>query len=610
MTSLRPHPAPKNGSDRLRQASQTVTETVAVLMTIVTPSSVVDMGSEDPTWVSSVSAGGVDDVLLVRPPLDPALSADDFPTLAHDLRLPLRLTRRFDLAIAVGVAERLPSSSAELFVRTLCNAAEVVAFAAVMPGLAPPGTANARWAAWWDSLFEPHGYVPHDVARPLLWEREEVDLKVRQGLVLYAPNGRFTAVSLPCEVQRSVVHPETYVSALATLEARRHSQLAIFTEQILGLEVQLARLAEENRQLTEQLQAERVFREEESPTPAEHADLQILAAQLRRDNALLRAGMASAERQLAATPTPSQLLDAVRQRPRKLALRAVTSALPLRYAFRRIIGPPAPLWDEAWYVAGHPDVLSTHLSPLWHYRRHGARLLRSPHPWFDPDWYATRNPAVMAKGHDPLEHYLRKGWHEGYDPHPLFATTWYRGEHAARESWRRSPLEHYLERGRSDRLSPHPLFDVRWYLDVNADVRAAGADAVEHFSRAGWREGRDPHPLFDVCWYLENNPDVARAGVNPLIHYIWFGWLEGRDPHPLFEVSWYLDANPDVREAGLEPLAHYITVGAAKGLATGRFDTRWYMEHHPECQNAKNPLVFFLETGRARGDAPRPPDSD
>lgn len=594
---------------------RSVTETVAVLARLVGPSSVVDVGSHDAAWLGAFRSLGVDDVLLVRPPLHPGLPAADAPSLAHDLRLPLHLERRFDLAVAIGTGEYLQAESAEVLVRSLCDAADVVAFSSVLPGLAPPGTVNSRWPSWWDSLFAECGLVPHDAARPMLWDDGCVDLTVRQGLVLYAPDGRLATSPLHAGAQRSVVHPEAYTAALAQLDGRRRAEMALASERALAIEGEWLRLAEENHRLTEELEAERAQEPDEHELEAVRAtavhELEAVRAMAEHERAagvLARAGQASAERALAQGPSPEQLLAAVRSGPVAAMLRSLTTAVPVRRRLRRLVGPSAPLWEEAWYVSQSPDVLGAALSPLWHYRRHGARLRRSPHPWFDPNWYIAHNPAIIAEGHDPVEHYLRTGWRQGCDPHPLFATTWYGEKHASAGYWRRSPLEHWLERGRQEGLSPHPLLDARWYLAANADVRQTGHHAVEHFLRAGWHEGCDPHPLFDVRWYLDRNPDVAREGVNPLVHYLWFGWREGRDPHPLFATGAYLDASPDVRRSGAEPLAHYVTAGAFEGRSTGPFDTAWYVARHPEAADGgRNPLVFFLEIGRERGDDPSPP---
>jgi hypothetical protein len=577
---------------------------VDVLASLVRPASVVDVGSAHSGWSGEFGARGVDDVLVVRPPRHPALAGTDRPTLAHDLRRPLVLDRRFDLVVAVGTGERLPPGAAVVLARTLVDAAPAVAFASVMPGLAAPGTANARWPSWWDSVFAELGYVPHDIVRPLLWEDGEVELWIRQSVVVYAAPGRFPEVTLSAPGQRSVVHPEAYHRALGDAEARRSAESAVATERAFELDAACRRLEQEKALVERDL---RELRERPSVDPP----LRVENARLTRENALLGAAWAAAERDAANGPTPEQLVALTRRPMAWSAAQSVARRLPGRRRLRRIVGPAALLWDEAFYVSTTPTALDAPLGPLWHYRRHGAARLRAPHPWFDPEWYAAGNRDVVARGHDPVEHYLRVGWREGRDPHPLFATTWYGREHAAADGWRRSPLEHYLERGRRAALPPHPLFDTAWYLQANPDVVAEGADAVEHFCRRGWREGRSPHPLFDPGWYLEQNPDVARAGVNPLVHYLWFGWREGRDPHPLFDTASYVEVNADVGTSGLDPLSHYLTVGAESGLSTGRFDTGWYVEKHPDSvEHGRNPLVFFVGTGSARGDAPGPPGPD
>jgi hypothetical protein len=326
-----------------------------------------------------------------------------------------------------------------------------------------------------------------------------------------------------------------------------------------------------------------------------------------RDTVLLWAALVATQRQLVAARyrllrTPSgERLD-----PKTLLVRAATGALPLRRGLRTALGPPARLWDRRWYLARYPDVATARLSPLWHYRRHGAPTRRSPHQWVDPAWYAAHNPDVVATGEDPVEHYFRTGGKEGRDPHPLFATRWYESQCDPGETWRQSPLQHYLRRGRG--RSPHPLVDPDFYRRSNPDVAATGDDPVEHFLTRGWFEGRDPHPLFDVRWYLESYVDVAREGLNPLVHYLAVGWEQGCDPHPLFDTRWYLKTYPDVAQTGREPLTHYVTAGAAEGRSPGPlFDTAWYVERHPDAvAGGRNPLAYFLTTGVERGDAPGP----
>jgi len=572
----------------------------SALIAAVAPASVLDVGS-DGAWSAAFRARGVADVELT----------------AHDLRTPLVFDRRFDLAVCTGVLDHLPSDVVPGLVASLVRAAEVVAFAAALPGVSPSDVSPARWPAWWDSLFEQQGYEPHDVIRWDLWDDERIDLLVRSGLVLYAAPGRFAVAPPAPTIARNVVHPEAHHRALYLAERQLDAEVSSASIRLAeldaavtaaetnarlaagDLDVALARLAE-----LEQLDAV-------NELPAVEAQLlraERDAAKSRSDATLLWSALANVQRELARVSTYGEpSVSAVRAPLKWRVARFVTTALPLRRGLRRILGPPAQMFDERWYVTRYPDVTESALSPLWHYRRHGSAMRRSPVPFFDPEWYLERYPEVAATGVDPLEHYLRTGWREGRDPHPLFSSTWYLRRNELDRS-ARSPLEHFLRQGHDAGLSPHPLIDCEWYLRENEDVARSGASAVDHFLSHGWWEGRSPSPLFDVRWYLDAYIDVALTGENPLVHYLRQGWRDGRDPNPLFDVSWYLDSYPDVAEADVEPLGHYLAFGAAEGRqASSLFDTAWYVAAHPEAaRDDRNPLAYFLEVGAARGHVPSP----
>jgi hypothetical protein len=570
------------------------------LVEIVAPASVLDVGSGG-SWAKAFSALGVNDVEVA----------------AQDLRSPLVFDRHFDLGVCAGVADHVPPDVVPGLVASLVRAADVVAFSAPLPGVAPSATAPARWPAWWDSVFEQHGYEPHDVVRWKLWDDDRVDLAVRSGLVLYAAAGRFATVAAPPAVIRGIVHPEAHHRALHL--ARRHldAEMRAANARLAELDAAVTSTEEQQRLTAGDLEiAYTRIGELEQLTgvgdiPAVLAQLERAerdAATNRSDAALLWAALAQAERELtAATTVGFPSAHSLRAAPKRQFVRFVTTALPLRRGFRRILGPSARLFDEHWYVARYPDVATSALSPLWHYRRHGSVMRRSPAPFFDPAWYIERYPDVGASGADPLEHYLKTGWREGRDPHPLFSTDWYVSQ-AAMKRWRRSPLEHYLSHGRPQGASPHPLIDPAYYLANNRDIAKAGVDPVDHFLARGWWEGRSPHPLFDVRWYLDTYTDVASTGENPLVQYLRQGWREGRDPNPLFDVTWYLESYEDVAASGLEPLSHYLAAGADEGRSTGPlFDTAWYVAAHPEAtRNGSNPLTYFLEVGASRGHVPSP----
>jgi len=569
----------------------------AALVAAVRPASVVEIGPDPGAWSRSFERANV--------PSTPVLT---------DLRSPFTLEARADLAVC-DVGERVPIDVVGVFVASLCASADVVAFAAALPGLAPDAC-NERWPAWWDSVFEEHRYVPHDVIRPVIWDDVRVDLALRQSMVLYARPGGVASTGVPALATRFAVHAEAHQRSLEMAAAREHERLSAANHRADELDAELARVAERARTLELDLEAAKARSRIAEPPPIEGLsplEAQFLVAEeesrvAHADVTLLWSALAAAHRELAAASFVSvPSLTAIRTTPKVAVARAVSGLLPLRTAFRRILGPRAPVFDQHYYLSRYPDVTAGALSPLWHYRRHGARTRRSPHQFFDPEWYASTYPDAVAGGVDPLEDYVTRGWRQGRDPHPLFSGEWYRS-HTSLGRWRRSPLEHYIAHGAREGLSPHPLLDLEWYRRQNPDVASSGVDPLQHFLSRGWWEGRSPHPLFDVRWYLETYEQVAYQGLNPLVDYLTLGWRQGRDPHPLFDSSWYLEHHPEVAESGLEPFTHFVLRGAAEGRATSPlFDTAWYVREHPEAaEGGRNPLEFFVTVGLDRGDLPSP----
>lgn len=592
-----------------------ITIVATALVEVSTPGSAIVFGTDASEWMDALSASGVTAVAGVIPPRAGGSAPDG--TRTHDLRLPFVGDRRYELAVAVGVGEELPASAAPTLAASLVATADVVAFAAALPGLAPGGAPNPRWPAWWDSLFEQLGYVRHDLLRARLWADDRVDLLVRQCLTLYAIPNRFDAAPPDAHIVQTAIHPEVLHTAVTTAEAVRRSELAAANGAVEAARLDAVRQRDRGDALEGELvQARReleAMRADSGPGAVAALERQLLEAETRADEAfadavLLRAAIAASQ--------PLDDLAAILPADRPIAqvkrfgVRAITAALPLARGGSRVLGANAPLFDEQWYTARYPDVQASALSPLWHYRRHGAAMHRSPHPYFDVAWYLQRNPDVARSGADPVEHYLSTGWREGRDPHPAFAGDWYATQHGL-AAMSRSPLEHYLEHGRQQGHVPHPLIDIGWYLAQEPSC-PPHMGVADHFLQLGWKRGFSPHALFDVRWYLETYPELAGLGMNPFIHYLGYGWREGRDPNPLFDVSWYLDNFTEVAELDVEPLRHYVEIGAAEGRATGPlFDTAWYVAQHPNAaKHPLTPLGFYLAVGAEQGHAPTPWPAD
>ena len=109
----------------------------------------------------------------------------------------------FDLAISLEVAEHLPASQAEFFVKRLCEAAPTVLFAAAIPGQGGDGHVNEQWPDYWVRRFGQHRYAPLDIIRPMIWGREDIPYWYRQNTLLFSREAQ-PVIAGPL----NVVHPQ------------------------------------------------------------------------------------------------------------------------------------------------------------------------------------------------------------------------------------------------------------------------------------------------------------------------------------------------------------------------------------------------------------------
>jgi len=141
------------------------------------------------------------------------------------LEEPIRIERRFDLAMSVEVAEHLPPERAAGFVADLCALAPVVLFSAAIPGQGGEHHVNEQWPSYWSRLFAARGYRASDVLRPAIWNDEQIAWWYRQNLVLFASadacarHPKLAAACLPEGREPSpLVHPHCYAQALRRAE--------------------------------------------------------------------------------------------------------------------------------------------------------------------------------------------------------------------------------------------------------------------------------------------------------------------------------------------------------------------------------------------------------
>ena len=139
--------------------------------------------------------------------------------ITHDLKNPIDLGRKFDLAISLEVVEHLPESSAKDFIASLVNLSDHVLFSAAIPHQGGVGHVNLQWIDYWDSLFREHGYIGVDIVRRRIWDDKNIPTWYKQNTVLFVKENRFSELKLKPEDYDfnpvSLVHPEAYLKKLS-----------------------------------------------------------------------------------------------------------------------------------------------------------------------------------------------------------------------------------------------------------------------------------------------------------------------------------------------------------------------------------------------------------
>ena len=179
--------------------------------------STVDFGCGVGTWLSVLAEQGVEDLLG----MDGAWVEKELLEIAEerfrkvDLERPIELDRRFDLAMALEVAEHLPPASAQGFVDSLTRASDFVLFSAAVPFQGGEGHVNEQWPDYWAGLFARCGFVPVDLVRRHIWKDRRVPVWYRQNLLLFVKESEKEHLDLDVSAHEglplSLVHPDLYL---------------------------------------------------------------------------------------------------------------------------------------------------------------------------------------------------------------------------------------------------------------------------------------------------------------------------------------------------------------------------------------------------------------
>ena len=159
-----------------------------LVLDLIPARSVVDIGCGVGSWLATFAANGVTDFhgfdgahinsAFLQIPSERFTSAD--------LTQPLSISRRYDLALSLEVAEHLDPEVADRHIDQLTRLAPVVLFSAAIPGQGGMHHVNEQWPEYWAARFAALHYRAVDALRPQLARfSTKVEFWYAQNILLY-----------------------------------------------------------------------------------------------------------------------------------------------------------------------------------------------------------------------------------------------------------------------------------------------------------------------------------------------------------------------------------------------------------------------------------------
>jgi len=160
---------------------------VPLVLQLVQPKSVVDVGCATGEFLSIFKKHGVKNILGIDGPWvnKYKLRIPKKCFLSTDLEKPFRLNRTFDLVLSLEVGEHLCERSARTFVNTLTNLGPLVLFSAAIPFQGGTHHVNEQWPTYWVNLFKDNEYVPFDCIRRKIWNNDDVSFCYAQNIIFF-----------------------------------------------------------------------------------------------------------------------------------------------------------------------------------------------------------------------------------------------------------------------------------------------------------------------------------------------------------------------------------------------------------------------------------------
>jgi SAM-dependent methyltransferase len=191
---------------------------VPVIMEVLNPESVVDVGCGIGTFLQVFEENGVKKILgldgqwVDKSLLSRHINIENFKVI--DIESGFETEEKFDLAICLEVLEHVNSVYADNTVKSLTLLSDIIVFSAAIPGQMGQNHVNEQWPQYWIEKFGKHDFSFHDVFRPIFWNNKGLARWYKQNMFLVVKNGHEFNLKGFKKFQdsgmKALVHPEYF----------------------------------------------------------------------------------------------------------------------------------------------------------------------------------------------------------------------------------------------------------------------------------------------------------------------------------------------------------------------------------------------------------------
>lgn len=162
-------------------------EILPLVLEIVQPSSIVDVGCGLGNWLSVCQELGIEDFLGIDGSyLDTSmLYIPKEKFIAANLQNTIEIGRTFDLVISLEVVEHIPRKYENIFIDSLVRLGPVILFSAAIPFQMGVGHLNEQWQDHWVEHFKKRQYQLIDFLRTEFWNNKNVMWWYAQNMLLF-----------------------------------------------------------------------------------------------------------------------------------------------------------------------------------------------------------------------------------------------------------------------------------------------------------------------------------------------------------------------------------------------------------------------------------------